>query len=87
MTEKELKELNFKRIMDELCKLPGGYKYYGGCSVQVCFPLKSGGELRFMIVDDDAIEDGDSTCIIDIYDGLLPAMISGPSISTGKEAK
>lgn len=71
------------RILDALNKIPGGYMYLGACSVQVCFPLKAGGELRFSWVDDDCVEEGEPEFGIDLYGGELPPCITGPSSSTG----
>lgn len=63
----------------DLEKIPGGYVYMGAASYQVCFPLRSGGELRFSINDDDP----PGTIGIDLYDGALPPCITGPSTRTG----
>lgn len=72
--------------------IPGGYTYMGVCSVQTCFPLKNGGELRFMYVDDDVDDDpaDDTKTInvrgrlkIDFYGGELPPGITGPVSPTG----
>jgi hypothetical protein len=67
-----------KRIFEELAKIKGGYNYYGACSCQICFPLKAGGELRFSITDDEPDHIG-----IDLYDGAIPAGVSGPAYPTG----
>jgi hypothetical protein len=66
------------QLMSEISKLPGGYVYSGACSYQVCFPLKSGGELRIMVTDDDP------EVSVDIYDGALPPGISGFANKTGE---
>lgn len=74
-----------KDLMHQLQKIPGGYVYWGSCSWQICFPLKNGGELRFMIVDDDVDEEPKGIVKIDLYGGELSPCITGPSFSTGKE--
>lgn len=66
-------------ILTELNKIPGGYNYAGAAGVQICFPLRAGGELRFGIYDDDP----PGTLGIDLYDGALPPGISGPVTETG----
>lgn len=63
-------------IFEELQKLPGGYVYSGAASLQVCFPLRDGGELRFAICDEKPSG-------FDIYDGSLPG-ITGPTHPTGE---
>lgn len=81
----EISEL-FKR----LGKIKGGYNYSGAASYQICFPLKDGGELRFMLVDGDASERRGAEIVtemglfdIDLYGGELPPGISGPVSVTG----
>jgi hypothetical protein len=69
-----------KELMEELSKIPGGYCYEGICSIQYCFPLKAGGELRFCLLDDD---DSDGKWHVDLYDGFLPPGITGPVSKTG----
>lgn len=68
-------------LLEVLEKIPGGYVYMGAASYQVCFPLKSGGELRFGLYDDDE-HDG---VAIDLYGGELPPCITGPGYPTGKK--
>lgn len=75
--------ISIRDLFRELGKIKGGYNYMGACSNQMCFPLKNGGELRFSIVDDDCLEDGEESFGIDLYDGSLPPCISGPSNPTG----
>jgi len=70
-------------LMDQLRKIKGGYNYLGACSDQMCFPLESGGELRFSLVDDDCVESGESTFKIDLYGGELPPCITGYAKPTG----
>lgn len=70
-------------LVEQLSKIKGGYRYMGACSDQLCFPLKSGGELRFSTVDEDCVELGESCFAIDLYDGALPPCITGPSKLTG----
>lgn len=72
-----------QEIMNRLRIISGGYRYEGVVSSQICFPLKSGGELRFGIYEDDDVEGG-VEFNIDFYDGALPPMITGPSFRTGK---
>jgi len=67
------------RLISEADKVPGGYRYEGICSSQLCFPLKNGGELRFIICDAD---ESDGKWHIDYYDGLLPPGITGPVTKT-----
>ena len=74
---------SWQELFKELQKIKGGYRYDGACSIQICFPLRSGGELRFSVSDDDA--DPDEFCI-DLYDGSLPPCITGPSFLTGEES-
>lgn len=69
-------------IYGALKKIPGGYTYDGAASLQVCFPLKVGGELRFGIYDSDNEEGIDYG--FDFYDGSLPPCITGWSEPTGK---
>jgi hypothetical protein len=69
-----------KNFIDELSKVPGGYVYEGVCSVQYCFPLKAGGELRVMLSDDD---DSDGKWHVDHYDGSLPPGLTGSVHKTG----
>jgi hypothetical protein len=68
-----------QRLISEADKIPGGYRYEGICSSQLCFPLKNGGELRFSISDD---EESDGKWHIDWYDGALPHGITGPVTKT-----
>lgn len=71
-------------LLATLDKIPGGYSYSGACSLQVCFPLKAGGELRFCWVDSDVAEaEGVEPFGIDLYDGALSPCITGPSKVTG----
>ena len=73
-------------LFKQLAKIEGGYTYSGACSYQICFPLKSGGELRFMVLDDDVAKDeGVPEFGIDLYDGALPPMITGFGQATGGE--
>lgn len=65
-----------------LKEVPGGYEYLGVCSVQICFPLKNGGELRFGWYDDDDPKI-DGKLQIDFYEGTLPPGITGPAMLTG----
>lgn len=73
-----------------LSKIPGGYQYLCAASTQVCFPLKSGGELRFSMVDDDVSDDPEfwkheDAIGIDLYDGALSGVgVTGPVIKTGQ---
>ena len=62
-------------LINEARKVPGGYTYEGICSRQICFPLRNGGELRFIICDE---ESSDGEWHIDFYDGALPPGITGP---------
>lgn len=64
-----------EHLITEALKVPGGYMYEGICSSQICFPLRNGGELRFIISED---EDSDGKWHIDYYDGALPPGITGP---------
>lgn len=68
------------RIWAELAKIPGGYEYSGVASLQLCFPLRAGGELRFLVT-----EDRPEHISIDLYDGMLPPGISGPAWKTGEK--
>jgi len=68
-------------LFEQLAKIPGGYKYSGVCSYQICFPLKNGGELRFAEYDNE--DDNGTTFDIDYYDGALPPGITGFAKSTG----
>lgn len=61
--------------------IPGGYVYSGVCSIQVCFPLRAGGELRISISD----EDPEDAVHIDLYGGELPPGITGPATRTGNK--
>jgi len=70
-----------ERLIAELAKIPGGYRYDGICCTQYCFPLRAGGELRFSLCDD---EDSDGKWHIDLYDGGLPPGITGPAGPTGR---
>jgi len=67
-------------LIKEAGKIPGGYRYEGICSSQICFPLKAGGELRFSLSDD---EDSDGKWHIDLYSGALPPGITGFVEKTG----
>jgi len=69
----------------ELKNVPGGYVYNGASSYQICFPLKAGGELRFMICDDDAREDGSTGWHVDWYSGALPPGITGFAEKTSNQ--
>lgn len=80
-TMRKLSDEQAMALLSELAMIPGGYKYSGICSFQVCFPLRNGGELRFSVVDDDMENAGFS---IDLYDGALPPGITGPSKLTGE---
>lgn len=62
--------MTVNEIFSALEKIPGGYVYSGAASLQVCFPLKAGGELRFGLYDDG--NDG-----FDFYDGALPPGVTG----------
>ena len=73
-------------LVQELKGIPGGYEYIGVCSMQYCFPLKSGGELRFILVDEDVDPEGKGEWQVDLYDGALPPGITGPVNRTGKKA-
>jgi hypothetical protein len=79
-----MSSIEIKSLFEMLRKIQGGYEYSGACSFQVCFPLKSGGELRFSLVDEDVLEEDSDEFQIDLYDGTLPPMITGFSIETGK---
>ena len=68
--------MTWQEIYGQLINIPGGYVYSGAASLQVCFHLKKGGELRFCVGDDDDIG-------FDYYDGSLPPCITGPSHQTG----
>ena len=68
------------KLLEEILKVPGGYRYFGICSDQICFPLKNGGEIRFMLTDDD---DSDGKWHCDFYDGSLPPGITGFVKGTG----
>lgn len=76
---KNLSDKAALHFLSEVRKIPGGYEYSGVCSWQVCFPLRAGGELRFMVTDD---EPGLS---VDLYDGALPPGITGPAKRTGEK--
>lgn len=69
------------KVVNALNAIPGGYCYSGACSLQWCFPLKAGGELRFMLTDD--MKEGELE--IDHYDGAIPPGVSGPTTLTGPE--
>jgi len=74
----------YRELFSALRAIPGGYEYDGAASLQICFPLKGGGELRFGIYDeDDDGTDSDLPVAIDHYDGSLPPCITGPSFKTG----
>lgn len=75
----ELDQKKIHELFNELNKIKGGYSYSGAASLQYCFPLKSGGELRFGIYD----EDPDNTLGIDLYGGELPPCITGFGQKTG----
>lgn len=66
-------------LLNALQKIEGGYCYSGAASLQICFPLKAGGELRIMMCD----ESPHGTIDVDLYDGKLPG-ITGPTTKTGK---
>lgn len=69
--------MSYNKIWEELSKIPGGYTYSGAASLQICFPLRDGGELRFSLNDDDTR--GDFPAFgFDFYDGSLPPGITGP---------
>lgn len=73
-------------MIEEASKVPGGYHYSGICSEQICFRLRDGGELRFMLVDDDVDErDPPGEWHIDYYDGGIPPGITGPVTKTAQE--
>jgi hypothetical protein len=78
---KKLRELWEIRLLNQLCDIPGGYTYDGIASWQVCFPLRSGGELRFSMTEDE--DGGESRLGIDLYDGALPPGVTGPARRTG----
>ncbi len=78
-----IRDAAWRHLSGELAKIKGGYNYMGACSDQYCFPLKGGGELRFMQVDDDCVGEGETCYSIDLYDGSLPPCITGPSKLTG----
>jgi hypothetical protein len=78
-----IREHAWNAILRQLANIKGGYVYSGVCSYQVCFPLKAGGELRFMQTDDD-VSEGEPYGI-DLYDGSLPPCITGPSKKTGQD--
>lgn len=69
-------------IMELLSEIEGGYEYFGICSHQICFPLKAGGELRFMISEFNEEGEEELNFTIDLYDGTLPPGITGPAIKT-----
>lgn len=79
MTAEELE----RKLIAEISKVPGGYIYENACSVQYCFPLAAGGELRFMLCEDD---DAEPYVCVDHYDGSLPPGISGVVHSTGNSS-
>lgn len=73
-------------LIKELAAIPGGYVYYGACSVQYCFPLKAGGELRISMVDDDVDSNVPTgQWHADLYKGELPPCITGYSNPTGNK--
>lgn len=76
--------IKISKLMSKLSEIPGGYSYWGACSHQICFPLKNGGELRFMLTDDDVGEDPENPFSIDLYGGELPPGITGPAFRTGE---
>jgi hypothetical protein len=82
--DEELITRSENRIFGEAAKVPGGYRYDGVCSSQVCFPLRAGGELRLSWCEaDDA--DGtpsDNLLHVDHYGGELPPGITGPAWPT-----
>lgn len=69
--------MKVRKLLSRLAEIKGGYTYSGAASYQVCFPLKAGGELRFMLSDE---RDG---LFIDLYGGELPPMITGFGKPTG----
>lgn len=69
--------MNIDELMKRVAKISGGYTYSGSCSYQICFPLKNGGELRFMQTDDEPEWN------VDLYDGKLPPGITGIAERTG----
>lgn len=82
--------ITIRDLFNRLGKIKGGYDYSGVCSQQICFPLKDGGELRFMLVDGDEMERQGTEIAtelglfdIDLYGGELPPGISGPVSPTG----
>lgn len=84
--EEEITTKIENRIMSEAAKVPGGYRYDGICSSQVCFYLRDGGELRFITceADDEEGNPSDNLLHIDYYDGKLPPRITGPASKTGE---
>lgn len=72
-------EVGARKLLTALESINGGYVYSGAASLQLCFPLKAGGELRIMMCD----ESRPGTVDIDLYDGALPG-ITGPVIKTGQ---
>jgi hypothetical protein len=72
----EMPEDLIRKILRGLATIPGGYEYHGCFALQVCFPLKAGGELRFCWDDDGNFG-------VDLYEGTLPPCITGPSRKTG----
>lgn len=73
------------KLLQELkaLRIPGSYEYMGVCSVQICVPLRAGGELRFIVVDDDVDPEGQGEWQVDLYDGALPPGITGPAQMLG----
>ena len=69
-------KIDTEKLLDDLLKIKGGYEYMGSWARQLCFPLVSGGELRFMIDDNNKFS-------IDLYSGKLDPWITGPSKETG----
>jgi hypothetical protein len=71
------------KLAKKLKAIPGGYAYLGACSVQICFPLKAGGELRFMWVDDDHDTEPIGEMKVDLYSGATDPCVTGSSAPTG----
>ena len=74
--------MTIRELYALLRTIPGGYHYMGACSDQLCFPLKTGGELRFGWYDDDDAPNG-TVFGVDHYDGAIPPGVTGPAIRTG----
>jgi hypothetical protein len=80
-----MKKKTIDKLISEIkaLKIPGSYEYMGACSIQVCIPLHKGGELRFIVTDDDVDPEGRGDWQVDIYDGALPPCITGPGVMLG----